>query len=259
MAASPVFELFEIICTELSAAPTQVLSEDRIGSGVIDDIKESFDETNASVAFGRAMEAISGHFTERNALLPYTLNLPTRQFTAIDTDYIDFVAFARNHRSMGGAESKEFEIRSLHHLRSRLTGDLRRIGAPRDRLTRKKEIVRYLTDLGFEPTCLESRDKDGGLDILWLPPLGAVPLRPVVSLQCKNAFFDEDEANRSVGRAHRTLSRHTHLKSNHLKFVIFNDYIDRDRFEGRAAGWAFMPLGLTDLAKPTGGGLDDVL
>ena len=55
------------------------------------------------------------------------------------------------------------------------------------------------------------------------------------------------------------MSRHTHHKSGHLKFVIFNDYIDRDRFVGRAAGWQFMPLGLTDLGSGTGVIIDDVL
>lgn len=44
-----------------------------------------------------------------------------------------------------------------------------------------------------------------------------------------------------------------------MKFVIFNDYIDRDVFKGRAAGWVFMPLGLTDLAGVPNAGADDIL
>lgn len=259
MAASPVFELFEVICTELASQPTQIFTEDRVDSGLIEDLKDHFDETSDAAAFKQALDAIESHLSERSASAPYKVDVPTREFTAVDPDYIEFVAFAKNHRSVGGVDSKDFEVKTFQRLRKRLTGDLRRVGVPRDRLKTKPEIVGYLRKLGFEPTCFEKRDKDGGLDILWLPPLGAVPIRPIVSLQCKNSFFDEGEANKSTGRAHRTLSRHTHMKSSHLKFVVFNDYIDRQRFEGRAAGWAFIPLGLTDLASATGTGIDDIL
>jgi hypothetical protein len=34
-----------------------------------------------------------------------------------------------------------------------------------------------------------------------------------------------------------------------LVFVVFNDYID-DSYVGRAAGWIFIPLGLSDLGSP---------
>ena len=42
-------------------------------------------------------------------------------------------------------------------------------------------------------------------------------------------------------------------------FVVFNDYIDSAAFVGWAAGWTFMPLGLTDLAEPATQGIDDIL
>ena len=258
MPASPVFELFEVICTELAAQPTQVLAEDRLDPMLIEDIKQHFDETSGATAFKRALSEIEMHLAVRGGRLPYAVDTSTREFTASDAPYLDFVSFARNHRSIGGTDSKDFERKTLGRLRSRLTGDLRRVGVPRDRLKTKNEIVAYLADLGFERTCFEPRDKDGGLDILWLPPLGAIPMRPIVSVQCKNSYFDEDEANKSTGRAHRTLSRHTHIKSNHLKFVVFNDYIDQG-FVGRSAGWSFFPLGLTDLATPAGTGVDDIL
>ena len=161
---------------------------------------------------------------------------------------------------MGGPDSKDFEIQTLGRLAKRLTGVIHRVGWPRDQKKKKDEFAAYLEEeLGFRKDCLERRDKDGGFDILWLPPLGAVPLRPVVSLQCKNSYFDEDEGNASTGRARRTLLRHSHLRDSHLKFVVFNDYIDKARFVGRAVGWTFMPLGLTDLANVSGPGVLDVL
>jgi len=259
MAASPVFELFEVICMELAAQPVQVIPEDRLDNDLLESVMEQFDETSMAEAFRRAMAQIDTHFQQRGAGLPYRLDMPTRQFHATDPDFLEFVAFCRNRRGVGGPDSKDFEIRSLRRLRKRVTGDLYRVGVPRDRLRRKRQIVAFLKDLGFEANALDRYDQDGGLDILWLPPLGSVPMRPIISLQCKNSFFDESEANSSSGRAERTLRRHSHIKADHLKFVIFNDYIDRDRFEGRAAGWTFLPLGLTDLASLVGPGLDDAL
>ena len=259
MAASPVFELFENVCAELATRPVQTISEDDLDPGLLEDLKLYFDETSDAAAYKNALAAIEAHFGERDASLPYSVSLELREFQVADPSYIEFVASARANRSVGGAGAKEFEAQTLRRLRTRLTGDLRRVGQPRDRRKTRLELVAYLQQLGFERNVLQGNDKDGGLDILWLPPLGAVPLRPVVSLQCKNAFFNEDEANASVGRASRTLSRHSHLRSDHLKFVVFNDYIDRDRFQGRAAGWPFIPLGLTDLAHLAGPGVDDIL
>ena len=259
MADSPVFEFFENICAELAIRPVQTISEDDIDPGLLEDLKLYFDETSKAAAYQKALAAIEAHFGERDAGLPYSVNLELREFQVTDPSYVKFIASARANRSVGGAAAKEFEVQTLRRLRTRLTGDLRRVGQPRDRRKTRRELVVYLQQLGFEQNVLQQNDKDGGLDLLWLPPLGAVPLRPVVSLQCKNAFFNEDEANASVGRATRTLSRHSHLRSGHLKFVVFNDYIDLDQFQGRAAGWPFIPLGLTDLAHLSGTGLDDIL
>jgi hypothetical protein len=174
----------------------------------------------------------------------------TAEFRAVDKEYIDFVAFASNARAVGGDDAKDFEIRTLERLVTRLTGSLHRVGMPRDQRQKKAEFVKYLQGLGFDENCLGAYDKDGGLDLLWLPPLGTIPLKPVISLQCKNSFFNEREATMSAGRALRTLNRHSHVRGqHHLLFVIFNDYID-ETFVGRAVGWIFLPLGLSDLGQP---------
>lgn len=259
MGDNPIFELFELLCTELAKRPDQSFTVDRVDPELVEDIKTALGETNDAVAFHRALEAIAVHLAERGSAVPYTFDAATLEFRAVDTDYLEFVAFAGNRRGVGGDDSQEFEHQTLRRLRTRLTGDLRRVGVPRDRLKRKSEIVPYLMKLGFEQQCLGRRDKDGGLDILWLPPLGAVPMRPIISFQCKNGFFDEATASASVGRTDRTLQRHSHLRKEHLKFVVFNDYIDRSELEERAVGWSFIPLGLTDLAAPAGPGIDDIL
>jgi hypothetical protein len=247
MPRNPAFELFEIVCQELAERSEMILPEDDIPPGIIADLKERYNETADHAAFQRAIVEITEHFVAKGSKLPFEFDATTGQFRAVDKDYADFISFASNARGLGGADSKDFELRTLARLARRLTGALYRVGDPRDKHKKKPEFVKYLRTLGFDKNCLEARDKDGGLDLLWLPPLGAIPLRPVVSLQCKNSSFNELQANESAGRALRTLNRHSHIRGHHhLVFVVFNDYIDA-AFHGRATGWIFLPLGLSDL------------
>jgi hypothetical protein len=247
MPRNPAFELFEAICQELTARETTIIPEDDVSPALIEDLKDHYGETADRTAFERALAELTEHFAGKGSKLPFEFDGATGEFRAADTDYIAFVAFAANKRGLGGTDAKDFEVRTVERLAKRLTGALHRVGTPRTQHNKKKDFVRYLKALGFDDDCLEPRDKDGGLDILWLPPLGSVPLRPVVSVQCKNASFNADEANASVGRAHTTLQRHSHIRGhNSLYFVVFNDYIDKT-YIGRARGWAFIPLGLSDL------------
>ncbi|MBE3131382.1 MAG: hypothetical protein IMZ54_11805 [Acidobacteria bacterium] len=251
MPRNPTFDLFELLCVELSRREsTQVIDESNLSDdALIEDLKRSFRITDSARAFEEGITAIARHFSEKQAKLPFEYDLATRQFTPIDQDYLEFIAFAHEYRSVGAAAAKEFETRTLHRLRMRVTGDLRCIGDKRKTFRRKREIVPYLRKLGFDKNVLASRDGDGGLDILWLLPLGTIPLRPILSVQCKNSPFDESEANSSAGRAQRTLHRHSHIRCEAIKFVVFNDYVEASQFVGRAVGWIFLPLGLTDLAS----------
>src|ERR1700674_2710455 len=98
MPKNPSFELFEVICRELSSRSTLVIPEDDINSELLEDIKQYFNETDGAVAFDRAIEAIRAHLTARGTDLPFSFNKQTREFTALDKDYIDFVAVAVNRR-----------------------------------------------------------------------------------------------------------------------------------------------------------------
>jgi len=52
-------------------------------------------------------------------------------------------------------------------------------------------------------------------------------------------------------RSARTFSRHSQLRrSGTMHLVVFNDYIENQRYVGRATGWGFLPLGLSDLSLP---------
>lgn len=247
MPRNPAFELFETICQELAARSATIILEDDLPPALLESLKDHFDESGVGIAFDRALIELREHFAERGSALPFEFDTTTGEFRGIENDYIRFIAFASNSRGLDGSDAREFEVQITERLAKRLTGSLHHVGSPRKKHNKKKEFVSFLQTLGFDKDCLEARDKDGGFDILWLPPLGRVPIRPVVSLQCKNSSFNMEEANKSFGRAHTTLQRHSHIRGqNGLYFVVFNDYID-NTYLGRARGWAFIPLGLSDL------------
>ena len=135
-------------------------------------------------------------------------------------------------------------------LASKLTGLLRRVGSPRKKHKSRAKFAAYLIkEFHFRDGVLVGNDKDGGLDILWFPPLGAFPFRATVSIQCKNSLYNRDAGLKSVGRASQTLRRHSHAtaEENHLHCVVYNDYVDEDVMN-HAKDVGFIPLGLSDLA-----------
>jgi len=248
MPKSPKFDLFEAICQELAVREPMIIPEDSIDDGLLEDLKLYYRETSDRRAFDRALADIRTHFKGKGSPLPFEFSADTNEFRVADREYITFISFASARRGVT-AGAQEFEVQTLERLRRRLTGAIHRVGWPRNIHRTRREFEQYLGKLGFDRGCIEPTDRDGGFDILWMPPLGTVPLRPVISVQCKNSSFDERDANESVGRAYRTLQRHSHIRGhNHVLFVVFNDYID-ERFVGRARGWAFVPLGLTDLGE----------
>lgn len=250
MQRSPVFDFFENLCVELDGRAGRVIPADEIAE--VDDLKDHFNETDNKAALGEAMRALTEHFDHRRSQLPFELDPATGEFRVRDATYVTFVARVAGARGQKGEGAKNFEVEAFRRLDQRLCGDLHLVGAPRKTHRRKVQLEGYLRDLGFDKGCLNQKDKDGGLDILWLPPLGAIPMRPIVSLQCKNGRYDQREAHGSIGKARTTLARHSHMKAQRgLFFVLFNDYID-SRFVEPTAGQDFIPLGLTDLGPPYG-------
>ncbi len=247
---SPKFELFELICSELVTQPERVITETVLSWEQREDLAAEQDAASDLRAMEKALESISQHFLSKGCQIPFSYDLATGRFVAEDLGFIRFIAFARSIRGSGLPAAKHFEIQAWQRLAMRVTGQLHLVGAPRKQKRRRAEFQRHLDQLGFGPNALEANDRDGGFDILWLPPLGSVPLQPIVSLQCKNSSFDRQEAFQSVAQAERTLHRHTNMGApgTYLCCVIFNDYID-EAYDGRASGWHFVPLGLSDMAS----------
>jgi hypothetical protein len=114
-------------------------------------------------------------------------------------------------------------------------------------MTKRPDFNAYLKTIGFAEDVALGKEKDGGLDILWLLPIGTIPHRPIVSVQCKNSEFDIEEGDVSVGAGNRSLGQHRRLQpSVHVPCVLYNDYLYPEVVTPKAMN--FVPLGLTDLS-----------
>jgi len=243
------FELFEDICNELHVRDVAILPNEFLSDERLRDLQDEHGGAAPDAAFERALTALKKHFKARGSELPFTYDLSTRSFKVTDKTYVDFVSEASNIRG-NGKRSRSFEEATCRRLALRGTGTFHRVGWPRGQKRNRREFVKYLRTLGFNNDIIYGREKDGGLDILWLLPLGAIPRRPIVSLQCKNGSFDIGSADRSNGPARRSLGCHRGLQvSVHTLCVIFNEYIEKGSLSPKA--FDFVALGLSDLARPT--------
>ncbi|MCE5310414.1 MAG: hypothetical protein LLG20_22485 [Acidobacteriales bacterium] len=218
-------------------------------SPLLDDLKRDMKVTSTDEAIQRAVEALRKHFDGKGSRLPFDYDSATGRFTAIDSDYLKFVKEMSSIRSIN-TKAHDFECSIAKRLGQRATGSIHRVGHPRDQKKKRDDFNAHLKTLGFGRPVLLGHDKDGGFDILWLLPVGTIPHRPLVSVQCKNGKFNMDVADQSVGAGSRSFSQHSGLQpSVHVPCVLFNDYICPDILSAKQLN--FVPLGLTDLAPAT--------
>jgi hypothetical protein len=250
--ANPTFDIFEQICIELRGKQESVLIQDDFDPATVTELKRYFQEpSNATTAITKALAYLEKHFQDRGSMLPFNYDLKKGTLQALHNDYIEFVADAKDKRSIQN-EAEDFELATSERLQTKLTGLLRRVGHPRKKYRKISEFRSYLKNFGFEDSAIAGHDKDGGLDILWYPPLGAFPFRGTVSIQCKNTPYDREDGLSSVGRASQTLQHQTYASAEgtHLHYVLFNDYIDEKlMWKNRKA--MFVALGISDLAPST--------
>jgi len=252
---SPTFRLFELVCSELASAESVVIAtDDFIADGtknpLMDELDLEYKRSDDDGAFNEALNSLQSHFASKGSSLPFDYDTNTGRFTTVDRDYIDFVDLMRNIRS-NKEKSSEFEHKVTERLALRTTGVLHRVGWARARFKRVSELNKYLqTTFGFTKDILLGREKDGGFDILWAPPIGSFPHRPIVSVQCKNGEYDQATADASLGATKASLDRQDGLFPDvHLYCVLFNDYIHRGVLPEKRVN--FVPLGISDLAAPT--------
>lgn len=252
---SPLFEFFEAVSEELVPATSRVITRDDLKiddqtAFVFDELKEEMGASTTAEAIEKAVAALAAHFAARGAALPFSYDIVTGRFTVLDADYLNFIKEMRRIRSLG-VHSRKFECSVAERLSRRATGAVHRVGHPRDHKKTSAEFNGHLKLLGFGEKVLFGKEKDGGLDILWMLPVGAVPHRPLVSVQCKNGVIDMVAAHASIGSGGISLGAHRGLQAGvHVPCVVFNDYITPGELTPKALN--FVPLGLTDLAPLQG-------
>src|SRR5229473_7050466 len=247
------FRLFEFICNELASAESVVITpDDSIADGVKSPLMADLDieyRRSDNGALNEAVAFLARHFQSRGASLPFTYDPATARFSGLDSKYIDFVDLMRSIRS-NPHRSSEFETQVTERLVLRTTGVIHRVGWKRTKNQQREKFNRYLKkNLGFTGPVLWGKEKDGGLDILWAPPLGSFPHRALVSVQCKNGEYDRSVADASLNTTKSSLDRQDGLFPDvHLYCVLFNDYITPEILPKKRVG--FVPLGISDLAAP---------
>jgi hypothetical protein len=248
---SPLFEFFEVVAEELCVDPSRVLTRDDLEvrndeDPLLDELQEQMDSASTADAIEKAVSALEDHLKRRGSKLPFTYDPTAGRFEAVDRDFLEFVKEMRSIRSVG-RRSRDFECIVAKRLSDRVSGAVHRVGHPRDSKRKREQFNDHLRELGFSRPVALLAEKDGGFDILWLLPLGAVPHRPIVSVQCKNGEFSMETADKSLGPSIRSLGQHGGLQATvHVVCVLFNDYICPETFTAKQLN--FVPLGLTDLA-----------
>jgi hypothetical protein len=248
----PTFTLFEVVASELCTTTSRVLTERDLeradeNNPFLGELKRQY-SCDGDGAILAAVAAISSHFAERDSLMPFTYDSETSRFTASDQEYLAFITRMAELRSKG-LSAKDFEVAVLGRLALRVTGSLHRVGFPRDTRKTTTSCNEHLANIGFRSGVLKGRQKDGGLDILWILPLGAFPYRPMAIVQCKNGELSWKDADTSYATCTRTMSRHAGLLLEaHLQCVLFNDYVSPEQLPDDMM--QYIPLGLSDLAKP---------
>jgi hypothetical protein len=249
--SNPLFEFFELIAEELTAEGSRVLTSADLqardeDSPLLSDLRSELRAASAEDAIAKAVAALDQHFQAKGGQLPFTYDAETGRFMARDRPYLEFINEMSSIRSVA-KRSRDFECSVAERLGKRATGSIYRVGHPRDVKKRSRDFNAYLRTLGFAKPVLLGKEKDGGLDILWMLPIGTIPHRPFVSVQCKNGIFDIQSADASLGAGSRSLGQHAGLQAAiHVPCVLFNDYIEPERLTKKQMN--FVPLGLTDLA-----------
>jgi hypothetical protein len=249
---SPLFEFFEVVAEDLCVEDSRVITREDLAARddsapLLDDLKREMKAASSDEAIRLAVEILDRHFAERGSRTPFAYDPDTGRFTASDHVFLAFIVAMNEIRGLR-ERAKDFECEVTRLLSEKASGSLHRVGFPRERMRTRAQFNAHLRTLGFGRDVALGHEKDGGFDILWVLPLGAVPHQPLVSVQCKNGSFNIDNAYASVGAASASLSQHSGLQpAVHVPCVLFNDYISRESLTPKQLN--FVPLGLTDLCS----------
>ena len=239
----PSFSAFEALVEESCNRGGSWLFEyeeiDRMG-----ELQREFKVASPEKAIEELKGFIDNYFKERGVepVIEITLTPPSARITS--NGGANFILAAKNLRGSKKA-AKRFEDLVARQLAAKLTGQIMSVGYPRN----NKAISAFreeLKQLGVDATGLKKM-KDGGLDIIWIPPLGKKSEIPFVNFQCKNTETVGNDVKSSVSDARKTLNRHEIFNGeDFLIFVVANTYLSGDTIED-SGGRRYICIGLPEL------------
>ena len=245
-----VFSAFEMMVEEALARGGEWLFEH-------EEI-EQISEVQRELKAGSAQDAIKAlknfleeYFKDRHSPPIIEISVNPNRIRIVSNDSAKFIKAAMRVRN-NQRNAKEFENIISDELSKKLTGEVINIGYPRK--DKKVRIFKdKLKELGIDVSILRKKVKDGGLDILWVLPLGKRSEIPFVNFQCKNKDIPGKDVDASVIEARRTFARHTYFKNPELMpiFVVMNTYLCEEIVAG-SSGQGYVYLGLTEILSHSG-------
>src|SRR6476661_2537967 len=241
----PAFAAFEMMIEETinRSGPWHFEYDeiDRIG-----EVQKQFRASSYPDAVKELKKFIDIYFAERGVPPIIKIDLSPPCVTLLSGEAAEFILAAKRIRGNANA-GKQFEDIVARQLANKLTGTLYSIGYPR-KVRVQKPFKDLLESLGIDSTKIR-RIQDGGLDVIWQPPLGKKSELPFVNFQCKNTEKTGDDVKASFVDALRTCSRHRFCTKEQFPiFVVVNTYLTNSIVESSfGRGYAF--LGLPELME----------
>lgn len=212
---------------------------DRIG-----ELQTQFKVRNPALAIKALKSFIRKYFEERRLLpvLEITLDPPAvRIFSREGAEFLMAAKALRGDKTAG----KQFEDLVAKRLAAKLTGRVMNVGYPR-RHCPTADYMEQLRELGIDASKFK-KIKDGGMDVIWIPPLGKKSEIPFLNFQCKNTEVIGNDVKISLNDFRRTSNRHElFTNSEFLVFIVVNTYLDKRLIEASSKR-GYVCLGLPEL------------
>jgi hypothetical protein len=234
------FHIFELMTEEASNRGGEWLFQydelERAG-----ELQKEFKAKTTTEAVEKLKPFLDQYFTERNLepLIEITLSPPKAKI--VSTEAARFILASKALRG-NSKRGKEFEDLVADQLCQKLRGQVMSVG-----YRQQGGISAFrneLKSLGVDLAGVKYV-KDGGLDVIWLPPLGKKSEIPFASFQCKNTETIGDDIKSSISDARKTLKRHHLFMPNDFPlFVVINTYLDQKAIrdsDGRGCTYLGLP------------------
>ena len=238
----PSFSIFELMTEEATNRGGEWLFQydelDRAG-----ELQKQFKVKSVEAAIRALKPFLEQYFRERNVEQVIEISLAPPKVKILSTEGAKFILDSMSLRGKAKA-GKSFEDLVASQLSRKLTGQVMSIGY------RQRQGVpafrNTLKELGIDLTNAKHL-KDGGLDVIWLPPLGKKSEIPFLNFQCKNTETIGDDVKGSVSDARKHLhSHHLFRPDDFVVFAVFNTYLDPKMVKD-SKGRGCVYLGLPEL------------